>query len=73
MRLHVHNAEVFADYQKAVDDYPKKVCCSCQQLHQKNNIMVVTFDNHLGTVVWPLPKDYLMKQDASTADDIHFM
>ena len=34
MRLRVHNAEVF-NYQKAVDDYPKNVCCSCQQLHQK--------------------------------------
>ena len=35
MRLRVHNAEVFTDYQKAVNDYPKNVCCSCQQLHQK--------------------------------------
>ena len=29
MRLRVHNAEVITDYQKAVDDYPKNVCCSC--------------------------------------------
>ena len=29
MRLRIHNAEVFTDYQKAVDDYPKNVCCSC--------------------------------------------
>ena len=35
MQLRVHNAEVFTDYQKAVYDYPKNVCCSCQQLHQK--------------------------------------
>ena len=37
MRLRVLNAEVFTDYQKAVDDYPKNVCCSCQQLHQKKS------------------------------------
>ena len=35
MRLRVHNVEVFTDYQKAVDDYSRNVCCSCQQLHQK--------------------------------------
>ena len=29
MRLRIHNAEVFTDCQKAVDDYPKNVCCSC--------------------------------------------
>ena len=72
MRLRVHNAEVFADYQKAVDDYPKNVCCSWQ-LHQKKYITVVRFDDHLGTAVWPLLKDYLLKQDTSAADDMHFM
>ena len=72
MRLRVHNAEVFTDYQKAVDDYPKNVCCSCQQLHQKK-ITVVRFNDNWGTAVWPLLKDYLLKQDASAADDMHFM
>ena len=73
MRLRVHNAEVFTDYQKAVDDYPENVCCSCQQLHQKKNVTVVRFDDHLGTTVWPLLKDCLLKRDASAADDMHFM
>ena len=35
MQLRIHNAEVLTNYQKAADDYPKNVCCSCQQLHQK--------------------------------------
>ena len=38
LRLHVCNAEVIADYQKAVDDFPKNVCCSCHQLHQRKNV-----------------------------------
>ena len=61
MRLRIHNAEVFTDYQKAVDDYSKNVCCSCQQLHQKKNVTVVRFDDNLGTAVWPLLKDYLLR------------
>lgn len=73
MRLRVHNAEVFANYQKAVNDYPKNVCCSCQQLHQKKNITVIRFDDNLGTAVWPLLKYCLLEQDASAADDMHFM
>ena len=45
MRLRVHNAEVFADYQKAVDDYPKNVCCSCQQLHHKKILRWSGYDH----------------------------
>ena len=33
MRLRVHNAEVFSDYQKAVDDYPKNVFASEKKCH----------------------------------------
>ena len=73
MRLRVHSAEVFTDYQNAVNDYPKNVCCSCQQLHQKKNVTVVRFDDHLGKAVWFFLKDYLLKQDSSAADDMHFM
>ena len=54
MRLRVHNAEVFTDYQKSVHNYPKNVCCSCQQLHQKKNVTVVRFDVNLGTAVCDL-------------------
>ena len=53
LHLHVRNAEVIADYQKAVDDFPKNVCCSCHQLHQRKNVTVVRFDDQLGTAVWP--------------------
>ena len=56
MRLRIENAEVFIDYQKAVDNYPKNVCCSCQQLYQKKNATMVRFDDHLGTAGWPLLK-----------------
>ena len=40
---------------------------------RKKYIMVVRFYDHLGTAVWPLLKDYLLKQDTSAADDMHFM
>ena len=33
LHLQVENAGVVAEYRKTVEDYPKNVCCSCQQLH----------------------------------------
>ena len=62
LRLHVRNAEVIADYQKAVDDFPKYVCCSCHQLHQRKNVTVVKFYDQLGTTVWPLLKEYMLEE-----------
>ena len=41
MRLRVHNTEVFTYYQKPLDDYPKNVCCNCQQWHQKKMLRCV--------------------------------
>ena len=69
--LHVRNAE--ADYQKAVDDFPKNVCCSCHQLHQRKNVTVVKFDDQLGTAVWRLLKEYMLKENAGAAYETHFM
>ena len=40
--LRVCNAELLADYQKAVNNHPKNGCCSCQRLHQKKNEMKVS-------------------------------
>ena len=54
LRLQAENNKAIAEYRKAVEDYPKNVCCSCQELHQRKNVTVVKFDNHLGTAVWPL-------------------
>ena len=38
-----------------------------------HSLLCLGHDDHLGTAVWPLLKDYLLKQDASAADDMHFM
>ena len=54
LRLQAENNKAIAEYRKAVEDYPKNECCSCQELHQRKNVTVVKFDNHLGTAVWPL-------------------
>jgi len=39
----------------------------------EKNVTVVRFDHHLGTAVWPLLKEYMVKQNSSAADEIHYM
>jgi len=64
---------VLAVYQEAFDDYPKNVCCSCQQLHPKQLFTVVMFEYNLGTAVLPLLKEYIVKQNPSAADEMHYI
>ena len=56
-----------------MEDYPKIVCCSCQELHQRKNVTVVKFDNHLGTAVWPLLKQFMLQKNPKATGEMHFM
>ena len=58
LHLQVTHAELIAEYQKAVEDYPQNPCCSCQQLHQCKNVTKVNFSNKLGNTVWPALKQF---------------
>ena len=69
LRLQAENNKAIAEYRKAVEDYPKNVCCSCQELHQRKNVTVVKFDNHLGTAVWPLLKQYMLQKNPKAVDE----
>ena len=73
LRLQAENNKAIAEYRKAVEDYPKNVCCSCQELHQRKNVTVVKFDNHLGTAVWPLLKQFMLQKNPKAAGETHFM
>ena len=73
LRLQAENNKAIAEYRKAVEDYPKNVCCSCQELHQRKNVTVVKFDNHLGTAVWPLLKQFMLQKNPKAASETHFM
>ena len=73
LRLQAENNKAIAEYRKAVEDYPKNVCCSCQELHQRKNVTVVKFDNHLGTAVWPLLKQFMLQKNPKAAGKTHFM
>ena len=73
LRLQAENNKAIAEYRKAVEDYPKNVCCSCQELHQSKNVTVVKFDNHLGTAVWPLLKQFMLQKNPKAAGETHFM
>ena len=68
--MQAENNKAIAEYRKAMEDYPKNVCCSCQELHQRKNVTVVKFDNHLGTAVWPLLKQFMLHK---AAGEMHFM
>ena len=71
--MQTENNKAIAEYRKAVEDYPKNVCCSCQELHQRKNVTVVKFDSHLGTAAWPLLKQFMLQKNPKAAGEMHFM
>ena len=71
--MQAENNKAIAEYRKAVEDYPKNVCCSCQELHQRKNVTVVKFDNHLGTAEWPLLKQFMLQKNPKATGEMHFM
>ena len=71
--MQAENNKAIAEYRKAVEDYPKNVCCSCQEVHQRKNVTVVKFDNHLGTAVWPLLKQFILQKNPKATGEMHFM
>ena len=75
LRLQAEYNKAIAENRKAVEDYPKYVCCSCQELHQRKNVRwsSLKFDNHLGTAVWPLLKQFMLQKNPKAAGEMHFM
>ena len=73
LHLQVTHAGLIAEYQKAVEDYPQNPCCSCQQLHQRRNVTKVNFSNKLGNTVWPVLKQFMLRDNKQAADETHFM
>ena len=71
MRLHVHNAEVLAYYQSmTVLRMCVVVVSSCiRKKILRWSGLTTTWEQQCGVSL----KDYLLKQDASAADDMHFM
>ena len=40
---------------------------------KEKNVTMVKFDNHLGTAVWPLLKQFMLQKNPKAAGEIHFM
>ena len=40
---------------------------------KEKNVTVVKFDNHLGTAVWPLLKQFMLQKNPKAAGETHFM
>ena len=51
------------EYEKEVDDYPDRICCSCECLYQKKAVTKVKLSDQLSNTVWPRLKDYIQNQN----------
>ena len=62
-RLLDKHAQIITENEKEVDDYPNRICCSCECLYQKKSVTKVKLSDSLGDEVWPRLKDYLHDQN----------
>ena len=46
-------AKLMIDLDKEIDDYPEHVCCSCERVHQRKSVTIVSLSDNLGSEVWP--------------------
>jgi hypothetical protein len=66
------HAKIIALYNKQLEDYPQNPCCSCNLLLQLKQGSKVQFSDELGTV-WPMLKEFMLKEDPQAGDKTHFM
>ena len=71
--LHIDYVELMNNFQKEVDDYPINICCCCEQLHQKVNVSVVKFTDHLDDTIWPRIKKYLLENNPNADSEIFYI
>ena len=62
-RLLDKHAQIITEDEKEVDDYPNRICCSCECLYQKKSGTKVKLSDSLGDEVWPRLKEYLHDQN----------
>ena len=61
-------AKLMINLDKEIDDYPEHVCCSCERLHQRKSVTIVSLSDNLGSEVWPRLKNFIA-QNYPTATD----
>ena len=71
--LHIDYVELMNNFQKEVDDYPINICCCCEQLHQKVNVSVVKFTDHLDDTIWRQIKKYLLENNPNADSEIFYI
>ena len=66
-------AKLMIDLDKEIDDYPEHVCCSCERLHQRKNVTIVSLSDNLGSEVWPRLKNIITQNYPAATDQELFM
>ena len=61
------------DLDKEIDDYPEHVRCSCECLHQRKNVTIVSLSDNLGSEVWPRLKNFMTQNYPAATDQELFM
>ena len=73
LRIMLDNSMVIESLCKEVEDDPDKVCCCCEQLHQRKSVTKVSLSHDLGQVIWPRLKAFIEQQRSESVDTQLFM
>jgi hypothetical protein len=68
MQLLTTHAQLIADLEKEIDNYPEHVCYSCECLYQRKSVTQVKLSDSLvrgseSSDVWPRLKEYILDHD----------
>ena len=71
--LMIRYADVINAFQKQIDDYPDHACCSCERLHQRKAVSVVTLSDELDSRIWPILRNFITDNDPLANDKVLYM
>ena len=66
-------ANLMIDLDKEIDDCPEHVCCSCECLHQRKSVTIVSLSDNIGSEVWPRLKKFITQNCPAGTDQELFI
>ena len=65
--------ELLQSIEKLWKTIPNMCAVVVKSCTKEKKVTVVKFDNHLGTVVWPFLKQFMLQKNSIAAGETHFM
>ena len=71
--LVIAHAALIAGFEKEIYDFPEHVCISCERLHQRKSVSVVSLSDDFNSGVWHELKAHILKHPPTVSGQVLYM